>query len=165
MALEDAARELGYERARLDTGPDQHGARRMYLSAGYEPIENFNGNPIATFFGEKTTVSAMTESGGNRDSRLLVGAVGLSAGGDFLALIPLAALVSEISGSGWAVSGLFVALWGPMVLFSSPAGKLIDRVETRGLLISTSLVQAVIAAALILATDSVGTRSSRSSPC
>jgi GNAT superfamily N-acetyltransferase len=54
VALEEAARELGYERARLDTGPDQHGARRMYQEAGYEPIENFNGNPIATFFGEKT---------------------------------------------------------------------------------------------------------------
>jgi MFS family permease len=98
----------------------------------------------------------MNPNEGNRDSRLLVGAVGLSAGGDFLALVPLAALVSELSGSGWAVSGLFVALWGPMVLFSSPAGKLIDRVETRGLLIISSLVQAVIAAALILVTDSVG---------
>ena len=52
-ALEDAARELGYERARLDTGPEQHGARRMYRAAGYEPIGNFNGNPMATFFGEK----------------------------------------------------------------------------------------------------------------
>ena len=52
-ALEDAARGLGFERARLDTGPEQHGARRMYRGAGYEPIENFNGNPIATFFGEK----------------------------------------------------------------------------------------------------------------
>ena len=97
----------------------------------------------------------MTEHGGKRDSRLLVGAVGLSAGGDFLALIPLAALVSELSGSGWAVSGLFVALWGPMVLLSSVAGRLIDRVETRGLLIVASLIQAVIAAALIGATDSV----------
>jgi GNAT superfamily N-acetyltransferase len=52
--LEDAARKLGYERARLDTGPDQHGARHMYQAAGYEEIENFNGNPMATFFGEKT---------------------------------------------------------------------------------------------------------------
>ena len=52
-ALEEAARVLGYERARLDTGPAQHGARRMYQAAGYEEIENFNGNPIATFFGEK----------------------------------------------------------------------------------------------------------------
>jgi GNAT superfamily N-acetyltransferase len=53
-ALEGAARELGYVCARLDTGPEQHGARRMYQAAGYEPIENFNGNPMATFFGEKT---------------------------------------------------------------------------------------------------------------
>jgi GNAT superfamily N-acetyltransferase len=53
-ALENAARELGYERARLDTGPDQHGARRMYQEAGYQEIENFNANPMATFFGEKT---------------------------------------------------------------------------------------------------------------
>jgi GNAT superfamily N-acetyltransferase len=53
-ALEDAARELGYVVARLDTGPGQPTARRMYLEAGYEEIENFNGNPVATFFGEKT---------------------------------------------------------------------------------------------------------------
>lgn len=52
-ALEAAARELGYERARLDTGPLQERARQMYRAAGYVPIENFNGNPIATFFGEK----------------------------------------------------------------------------------------------------------------
>jgi GNAT superfamily N-acetyltransferase len=53
-ALEETARRFGYERARLDTGPEQHGARRMYRAAGYEPIENFNRNPMATFFGEKT---------------------------------------------------------------------------------------------------------------
>jgi MFS family permease len=42
-----------------------------------------------------------------------------------------------------------------MVVLSGPAGRLVDRVETRGLLIATSLVQAMIATALILATDSV----------
>ncbi len=52
-ALEDAARKLGYEQVRLDTGPRQPYSQRMYRKAGYEPIENFNGNPIATFFGEK----------------------------------------------------------------------------------------------------------------
>ncbi|MEJ7826117.1 MAG: GNAT family N-acetyltransferase [Solirubrobacteraceae bacterium] len=51
--LEARARTLGYEIARLDTGPRQPGARRMYERAGYEAIENFNGNPVATFFGEK----------------------------------------------------------------------------------------------------------------
>jgi GNAT superfamily N-acetyltransferase len=52
-ALEEASRKLGYERVRLDTGPRQPYSQRMYRAAGYEPIENFNGNPIATFFGEK----------------------------------------------------------------------------------------------------------------
>ncbi len=53
-ALEDRARELGYTVARLDTGPKQPGARHLYASAGYREIQNFNGNPVATFFGEKS---------------------------------------------------------------------------------------------------------------
>lgn len=52
-ALEQRARELGYRVARLDTGPRQPGARHLYESAGYREIANFNGNPVATFFGEK----------------------------------------------------------------------------------------------------------------
>jgi GNAT superfamily N-acetyltransferase len=52
-ALEDAARELGYAIARLDTGPRQPHAERMYRRAGYAPVGNFNGNPAASFFGEK----------------------------------------------------------------------------------------------------------------
>jgi GNAT superfamily N-acetyltransferase len=51
--LERRARDLGYTVARLDTGPRQTRARRMYERAGYVPIENFNANPVATFFGEK----------------------------------------------------------------------------------------------------------------
>jgi GNAT superfamily N-acetyltransferase len=51
--LEDAARGLGYEVARLDTGPRQAYAERMYRVAGYRPIGNFNANPVASFFGEK----------------------------------------------------------------------------------------------------------------
>jgi len=52
-ALEDAARGLGYEVARLDTGPRQPQAERLFRNAGYAPIHNFNGNPVASFFGEK----------------------------------------------------------------------------------------------------------------
>ena len=52
-ALENAARELGYRTARLDTGPRQPHAERFYRRAGYQPIHNFNGNPVASFFGEK----------------------------------------------------------------------------------------------------------------
>ena len=52
-ALESAARELGYRVVRLDTGPRQPRAERMYRRAGYRPIDNFNANPVASFFGEK----------------------------------------------------------------------------------------------------------------
>jgi GNAT superfamily N-acetyltransferase len=52
-ALEDAAHSLGYRIARLDTGPRQPHARGLYESEGYLSIGNFNGNPVATFFGQK----------------------------------------------------------------------------------------------------------------
>jgi len=51
--LERRARELGFSIVRLDTGPRQPRAQGMYERAGYVAIENFNANPIATFFGEK----------------------------------------------------------------------------------------------------------------
>lgn len=52
-ALEDEARRLGYARARLDTGPQQPHARALYVSAGYVEIADYNGNPHASFWGEK----------------------------------------------------------------------------------------------------------------
>jgi GNAT superfamily N-acetyltransferase len=52
-ALESRARELGYTTARLDTGHKQPHARHVYESAGYVEADNFNDNPVATFFGEK----------------------------------------------------------------------------------------------------------------
>ncbi len=52
-ALEDAARELGYARIRLDTGPRQPHAQAMYERAGYHPIGNYNANAQASFWGEK----------------------------------------------------------------------------------------------------------------
>jgi GNAT superfamily N-acetyltransferase len=52
-ALEDKARELGYTIARLDTGPRQRNAQGMYESEGYVAIPDFNGNPVAVFWGEK----------------------------------------------------------------------------------------------------------------
>ena len=52
-ALEDDARRLGYDVARLDTGPKQLSARGLYESEGYTQIPDFNGNPVAVFWGEK----------------------------------------------------------------------------------------------------------------
>jgi GNAT superfamily N-acetyltransferase len=52
-ALEDAARVLGYRQVRLDTGPKQEHALRLYRQAGYVDIEPYNDNPFASFWGEK----------------------------------------------------------------------------------------------------------------
>lgn len=53
VELERRARELGYRVVRLDTGPRQPRSQRMYERAGYVSIENFNANPMASYFGEK----------------------------------------------------------------------------------------------------------------
>ncbi len=52
-ALEQLAQDLGYETARLDTGPKQGNARGLYEAEGYGEIPDFNGNPVAVFWGEK----------------------------------------------------------------------------------------------------------------
>lgn len=51
--LETEARARGFVVVRLDTGPRQPSAERMYREAGYAEIGNFNANPVASFFGEK----------------------------------------------------------------------------------------------------------------
>ncbi len=53
-ALEDAALSLGYTTVRLDTGPKQGHALRLYRQAGYVEVEPYNDNPFACFWGEKT---------------------------------------------------------------------------------------------------------------
>ena len=84
----------------------------------------------------------------NRDLNILVGAVGLSALGDWLALVPLALQLEETTDSGIIVALLFVALWSPAVLLAGPAGLLTDRYDTRRVLLVVSLAQAGVAIGL-----------------
>ena len=51
--LEGKARELGYARIRLDTGARQPHAQALYERSGYHPIDIYNGNRQASFWGEK----------------------------------------------------------------------------------------------------------------
>jgi GNAT superfamily N-acetyltransferase len=52
-ALEAAARELGYERVRLDAGPQQRHSKVLFAQTGYAQIAPYNANHIADYWAEK----------------------------------------------------------------------------------------------------------------
>jgi MFS family permease len=85
-----------------------------------------------------------------RDVRLLTASVGLSALGDFVLAIPLVLEVRERTGSALAVAAFFVALFGPIALCAPLAGRLVDAVESRRLMLVISIAQAVVAAGVLL---------------
>ncbi|HEY7381068.1 MAG TPA: MFS transporter [Gaiella sp.] len=89
-----------------------------------------------------------------RDVSLIVGAVGVSAVGDFLLWIPLTLHLQEQTGSGIVVAALLICVWGPIVVLAPLAGLVADRVETRRVLLLASLAQAAIAASLAFVLDS-----------
>jgi MFS family permease len=91
----------------------------------------------------------------SRDLRLLAGAAGLSALGDFMAIFPLILHVQQRTGSALAVSALIFALWGPVVLAAGVAGAIVDRFENRRILIAVSLVQAAAVIAMLAGLDSL----------
>jgi MFS family permease len=88
------------------------------------------------------------------DVRLIVGAVGISALGDFLLWVPLTLHLQQTTGSGVVIAALLICLWGPIVLLAPLAGLVADRFETRRVLLVASLAQTAIAASLALVLDS-----------
>lgn len=51
--VEQEARRAGYDRLRLQHGADQPHALRLYRSAGYHAIDDYNGNVYAAHWAEK----------------------------------------------------------------------------------------------------------------
>ncbi len=91
----------------------------------------------------------------SRDLRLLAGATGLSALGDFMAVLPLILHVQQQTGSAVAVSALLFALWGPVVLAAGLAGAIVDRFENRAVLVVASFGQAAAVAGMIAGADTL----------
>lgn len=91
---------------------------------------------------------------GDGDLRVLAAAICLSALGDGVALIALALRAKELSGAGMggglAIAGMFICLWAPVVVLAGHVGLLVDRVETRSLLVVVSAAQAGVAVGLAL---------------
>ncbi len=86
------------------------------------------------------------------DLWLVAGAIGLSAAGDFVALIALVLHANETQGAGIGVAATFIALWTPTALLAGHVGLLIDRFETTRLLTLASIAQAIVAFGLAFAT-------------
>jgi MFS family permease len=86
-----------------------------------------------------------------RDLRVLAGATAISAAGDLVLVVVLSLRVHDLTGSGFAVAALFAALMAPIALLASPAGRLVDRTETRRTLALVSVAQAVVATGLVFA--------------
>jgi Major Facilitator Superfamily len=84
----------------------------------------------------------------DRDFRLVAGSVGLSALGDWVAMVALGLHIKEVTDSGFAVAALWICLFGPSVLVAGHAGLLVDRIEATRLLAATSALGAVVALAL-----------------
>jgi MFS transporter len=84
----------------------------------------------------------------DRDFRLVAGSVGLSALGDWVAIVALGLHVKELTDSGFAVAALWVCLFGPSVAVAGHVGLLVDRVEATRLLAGVSAVGALAASAL-----------------
>ncbi len=84
----------------------------------------------------------------NRDFLLVSGSVGLSAMGDWIAMVALGLHVKEISDNGFAVAALWICLFGPSVLTAGHAGLLVDRIEATRLLAVVSASGAVLALTL-----------------
>jgi MFS family permease len=88
---------------------------------------------------------------GDRDFRLVVGALGISAVGDWVAIVALGLYVKEVADSGLVVAALWVCLFGPSVAAAGLAGLLVDRLEATRVLAGVSALGAVGAAALAVA--------------
>lgn len=86
----------------------------------------------------------------DRDLRLVAGAIGVSAVGDWVAMIALSLRANELwQGAGVAV--LLICLWAPLAALAGHVGVLVDRVETRALAIWSAVFQAAIVCALAFA--------------
>jgi MFS family permease len=112
------------------------------------PIASVDGRPATSHTRGVTTFGPVRE----RDLRVVAGAICVSALGDWIALVAMGLRANDMSGgamgSGLTIAGIFICLWAPVVILSGHVGLLVDRVETRGLLVVVSVAQACVALAL-----------------
>ena len=83
-----------------------------------------------------------------RDVHTAAACRGLSIAGDALAATTLVLALQESGAGGLAVSGIWLAASLPLFLFAPLAGRLVDRFDSRAILVVVGLFQAAVCAAL-----------------
>jgi MFS family permease len=91
-----------------------------------------------------------------RDVMVTAVIMGSSALGDAAAQVALVLRVHEGGGSAWAVTALLMAGILPAVFLARPAGTLVDRYDSRVLMVSCALLQALVCLPLAVS-SSIGT--------
>jgi MFS family permease len=91
-----------------------------------------------------------------RDVMVTAVITGASALGDAAAQVALVLRVHEGGGSAWAVTALLMASILPAVFLARPAGTLVDRYDSRVLMVNCALLQALVCLPLALS-SSIGT--------
>ncbi len=89
------------------------------------------------------------------DVYLVAGGRAISVCGDFLAATTLALVLQQSGHGGLAVSGLMIAAALPMALLTPLTGRLVDRADSRTLLVSVGLAQAAVCTALAFVSQPV----------
>lgn len=90
----------------------------------------------------------------DRDFRLVAASIGVSALGDWVAIVALGLHVKEMTDSGFAVAALWVCLFGPSVVVAGHVGLLVDRLEATRLLAAVSAI-GTLAAVAVAFTDAL----------
>lgn len=80
----------------------------------------------------------------NRNYRMLWFGNVVSQLGDWFNLLASAALITELSGSGVAISYLFLARFLPLFFFSPIAGILADRYSRKWLMVLSDVLRGVV---------------------
>jgi MFS family permease len=87
---------------------------------------------------------------GNRNYRNLWAAKLISFLGDWFNLLASAKLISDLTGSGTAISGLFLARFLPLFLMSPVAGVVADRFSRRQIMIASDFLRAATVLCFLL---------------
>ncbi|MBV8995751.1 MAG: MFS transporter [Pseudonocardiales bacterium] len=88
-----------------------------------------------------------------RDVAITAVIVGCSVLGDVAAQVALVLRIHEDGNSAWAMTALLLAGNLPAVLFARLAGELVDRYDSRALMVGCALVQALICLPLAVSTS------------